>query len=183
MSDHDKEWYERPAYSVGLHEWLGNVLELSDEDVAKAHDSMDGELTGDTMGYMMKFAMEGLTTERIYVHLRGQMENEILSAPIWVHVNMCAAIEFTVRNQGLTDRCSPDSVHHERPIGKRRDWKTNPPQTMRDAALLAAEMARSACDHGFAMTGQRPIAIKHGRKIVIVWPDGEVTNEIQISKP
>lgn len=120
MSEQPAEFYERPSYSVGLHEWLPDVLKLSDAEVATAHGSIDEELPGDTMDYMVKFAELGWTTERIYVHLRSVMGNEFLSDAVWIHLKMCAAVEHVVRLQGLTERT--ESVHEEEPIGLMRNW-------------------------------------------------------------
>lgn len=41
------------------------------------------------------------------------------------------------------------------------------------------EMAQSACDHGFKMTGERPVPVEVGFSIFIEWPNGERSNEIR----
>lgn len=61
----------------------------------------------------------------------------------------------------------------------KRDWKTNPPQTLSEARDFAMEMAQSACDHAYKMTGERPVPVEVGYSIYIQWPDGERTNEIR----
>lgn len=175
------EWYQLPAHTLGLHEWLSGVLELSDDEVKTAHDSLDGEVSGDTMDYIVKFAELGWTTERIYVALRKEMGSEFLGAPVWIHMKMCAAAEHSVRTQGIIDRQRPENLHPEKPRGIPRDWKKQPIESYDDAVKFAQYIAEDSCEHGFIVTGQYPHTERRGNSIFIVWPDGEETNEIEIT--
>lgn len=61
-----------------------------------------------------------------------------------------------------------------------RDWRANPPKTLEDSFQIAEEWAQGACDEIFAATGERPHVERRAASVVVVWPDGEVTNEIEV---
>ena len=61
-----------------------------------------------------------------------------------------------------------------------RDWKTHPPKNRDDAFAFAEHLAQGACDEVFTTTGERPRVERRASSVVVVWPDGEVTNEIEI---
>jgi len=61
-----------------------------------------------------------------------------------------------------------------------RDWNENPPETVEDALEFAKMIAQEACDSTYAATGERPHYKVKGNSIFIVWPDGMITNEIEI---
>lgn len=39
-----------------------------------------------------------------------------------------------------------------------------------------------ACDHAFQQSGQRPHVEQRGNSLVIMWPDGEETNQIDVER-
>jgi hypothetical protein len=53
--------------------------------------------------------------------------------------------------------------------------------TISQAMDKAKEIAQGACNDVFAQTGVRPHYEVYGNRVLIVWPDGEVTNEIEVS--
>lgn len=54
------------------------------------------------------------------------------------------------------------------------------PKTKEEAFRLCEEWAQGACDMMFEVTGERPHTERRESSVVVVWPDGEVTNEIEI---
>lgn len=54
------------------------------------------------------------------------------------------------------------------------------PKTREEAFLLAENIAKGACDVIARKTGERPHTERRGDTVVVVWPDGEVTNEITV---
>jgi hypothetical protein len=60
-----------------------------------------------------------------------------------------------------------------------RDWRKNPPTNLEEAAQLAMQIAQSACDE-FKRFGDPPHPERRGNTVVVVWPDGEVTNQIDV---
>jgi hypothetical protein len=61
-----------------------------------------------------------------------------------------------------------------------QDWAKQPPRTLEEALQFAEQVAEEACDNAFAVTGERPHPERRGCSVFIVWPDGAVTNEIQV---
>lgn len=63
-----------------------------------------------------------------------------------------------------------------------RDWNKNPPETHDDYWSLARQCAEHTCDLCFEHFGERPHPEEKGDSIFIVWPDGQITNEIKINR-
>lgn len=63
-----------------------------------------------------------------------------------------------------------------------RDGVLRAPSTLEEAFQAATNLAQMACDEIFATTGERPHVERRAKSIVIVWPDGEVTNEIEVEQ-
>lgn len=61
-----------------------------------------------------------------------------------------------------------------------RDWEKQPPRTIEEALQFAEHLAEEACDNVFAESGERPHPERRGSSVFVVWPDGEVTNEIEV---
>lgn len=49
-----------------------------------------------------------------------------------------------------------------------------------EAKKLGREILKRVCDDAFNLTGECPHVEDRGEKMVIVWPDGEETNELEI---
>ena len=58
--------------------------------------------------------------------------------------------------------------------------KQTPLKTMEEAIALARGWAEHACEQAFIETGERPHVEQRGNTLVIVWPDGEETNQIEV---
>lgn len=54
------------------------------------------------------------------------------------------------------------------------------PKTIEEAFELAEQLAQEACDKAFTATGELPHPERRGNSVFVVWPDGEVTNEIEV---
>ena len=52
--------------------------------------------------------------------------------------------------------------------------------TFEEAKKLGRRILELACNDAFKMTGERPHVEDRGDRLVVVWPDGEVTNEMTI---
>jgi hypothetical protein len=63
-----------------------------------------------------------------------------------------------------------------------RDWEKNPPKNREDAFELAEHLAQSACDCVARLYGEanRPHTERRSKSVVVVWPDGMITNEIEL---
>lgn len=61
-----------------------------------------------------------------------------------------------------------------------RDWKEHPPATREEAFQFMEWLAQGACDAAHARTGVRPHHERRASSVVIVWPDGEITNELEL---
>jgi len=62
-----------------------------------------------------------------------------------------------------------------------RDWAKQPPASLEEAFQLAEHLANGACESIFQATGERPQTERRGMAVVVVWPDGEATNMIEVS--
>jgi hypothetical protein len=51
---------------------------------------------------------------------------------------------------------------------------------LEEAKKLGREILEKVCDDVFKLTGERPHIEDRGERMVIVWPDGEETNELEI---
>lgn len=54
-------------------------------------------------------------------------------------------------------------------------------KTFEEALDFAKQLADESCDYAFQITGERPHYVQRGNSLIIVWPDGEETNEIEVS--
>ena len=61
-----------------------------------------------------------------------------------------------------------------------RDWKKEPPETLEDGFQLAEQIAGDACEAIKKKTGEAVRHERRGNSIVIIWPDGEITNRIEV---
>ncbi len=61
-----------------------------------------------------------------------------------------------------------------------RDWKRNPPKNREEGFALAFDLAQSACDGVRRKLGYGPRPVRTETGYDIVWPDGEVTNCIDV---
>lgn len=62
---------------------------------------------------------------------------------------------------------------------KKRDWKKNPPRSFEEAKAMMRELLEEACDFAAHTLGEkRPRIEDRGDRFVVVWPDGEITNEM-----
>ncbi|MCC7061048.1 MAG: hypothetical protein IT508_12530 [Burkholderiaceae bacterium] len=66
------------------------------------------------------------------------------------------------------------------PLTPARNWKEHPPTTREETFQFMEWLAQCACDHAFAVTGQLPHHERRASSVVIVWPDGEITNELEL---
>lgn len=54
--------------------------------------------------------------------------------------------------------------------------------TYEEVFEIAWKIAEESCGAAFEATGQRPHPERRGSSIFIVWPDGEITNEIEVER-
>ena len=73
----------------------------------------------------------------------------------------------------------PLGVAVDRDVG--RDWASNPPTTMEEAFQLCEELANKALDRVAPIAGMRGWTERRQNSVVVVWEDGEVTNELEIN--
>lgn len=65
-------------------------------------------------------------------------------------------------------------------MATKRDWGKQPPTTLEEAFQFAENLAESACAEIERALGERPRHERRDSSVVIIWPDGEVTNEIEV---
>ena len=65
-------------------------------------------------------------------------------------------------------------------MAMRRDWGKEPPETLEEGFELAESIASEACEALKKKTGRVVRHERRGNSVVIIWPDGEVTNRIQV---
>ena len=63
-----------------------------------------------------------------------------------------------------------------------RNWKKMPPETTADYWDLLRDCAEETCDLCFEAVGERPHTEETNDSILIVWPDGQITNEFKITQ-
>ena len=49
-----------------------------------------------------------------------------------------------------------------------------------EARKIGRKILEQVCDDALEMTGEHPHIEEQGNRMIIVWPDGEVTNELEI---
>jgi hypothetical protein len=74
-----------------------------------------------------------------------------------------------------------DEEKNKAETGSENGAEYGQPSIIEQGIELAKQLAQKACDMCFEECGERPHWEVYGNKIFIVWPDGEITNEIDVS--
>jgi len=61
-----------------------------------------------------------------------------------------------------------------------RDWNKQPPESMEDAFQLAEALANEALEQAMPIVGMRGWTERREKSVVVVWEDGEITNELEL---
>lgn len=62
-----------------------------------------------------------------------------------------------------------------------RDWQRNPPKTLEEGFQFAEHLAQQTFDEIERHFGERPHTERRDNTVIVVWPDGEITNQIEVS--